>query len=334
MLFTSGSAGHPKGVQLSWQNIEAASEAICASLDFHAVKQQWLLLNLHYSFGLLGQLLPAIRMGAQTQRADHILEVVRALGDGELNGMISGVPSQLLTLCQLIERSQKKAAGVTHVVSAGAAVSASLRRQLCDVFPSATIYVNYGQTEASPRILCLNSNDENFHSDATGYPVGNLKTNISEEGELLVAGDQIMLGYLGDVPSPVIDGWLHTGDTASQAPSGLVTIIGRKDVVVNVGGEKVALANVEAAINALPGVTCGMVCPVANEHYGNALYAVLVFDAAPLSYAGLVKLLGEVVASHCIPSRFYQAQALPTNANGKLDRSKANAYFQAAQRII
>ncbi len=334
VLFTSGSAGHPKGVQLSWQNIEAASEAICASLDFHAVKQQWLLLNLHYSFGLLGQLLPAIRMGAQTQRADHILEVVRALGDGELNGMISGVPSQLLTLCQLIERSGKIAESVSHVVSAGAAVSPSLRKRLCEIFPSAIIYVNYGQTEASPRILCINSRDKHFHSDATGYPVGNLKTKIAEDGELLVAGDQIMLGYVGDMPNPVADGWLHTGDMASADDNGLVTVHGRKDFVVKVGGKKVALSEVEAALVVLPGISAAMVTTVASEEYGNALYALLVPESKPLKFASLVTMLSKVLETHCIPSRFYQVTSLPTNANGKLDRSKVDAVMQNAQRIL
>ncbi len=334
VLFTSGSSGQPKGVQLSLKNIMAACQAISQSLSFSDVSQQWLLLNLHYSFGLLGQLLPAVCAGVHTQRVGHILSIVRAAADNKLSGMLSGVPTQLSALCQLLAREKRVVASVSHVVLAGAAATPALRLELCKTFPEATIYVNYGQTEASPRILCLSSQDAFFHSEATGYAVGNLKTEIADDGELLVAGDQIMIGYLGDAANPVVDGWLHTGDLASKNGKGLITVRGRKDAVVKVGGKKVSLIEVEAALGALMGVSAAVVVSMDEEAYGSALYALLVLNNVSLDHATLLSLLSKRLPPHSIPSRFYRTENLPTNANGKVDRKKVYAFLQERRRIV
>lgn len=291
VLFTSGSFGQPKGVQLSWRNIDAASSSIIKSLDFQNVSHQWLQLNLHYSFGLLGQLLPALRSGVHTQWLDHMLALVQQLSGAESGGMVAGVPSQLLTLCQILAHKEPAASRVTHVVSAGAHVTESLRQTLHATFPEATIYLNYGQTEASPRILCLSNNDTKYFSSATGYTVGNMRVRLDESGELLAAGDQIMLGYLGDDSSPIVDGWLHTGDLAEINEQGLVTINGRKDSVVKIGGEKVALVEIETAINGLNEVMSAAVTAVDDSRCGKQLHAVMVFDSEKLSHTQLVAQL-------------------------------------------
>lgn len=322
VLFTSGSSGSPKGVELSRKNIDASSAAIIESLAFQGVSHQWLQINLHYSFGLLGQLLPALRCGVHTHWLNHMLALVQQLSETKPGGMISGVPSQLLTLCQIVAQNPGATAQVTHVVSAGCYVTESLRQTLHAIFPNATVYLNYGQTEASPRILCLSNNDTKYFSTATGYPVGNLDVKLADDGELLVAGDQIMLGYLGQGSSPVQDGWLHTGDLASIDEQGLVSIQGRKDSVVKISGEKVALVEIERAINGLSEVTSAAVTAIEDSHYGKQLRAVMVFDSKKLSHAQLVAQLGERLSAKKIPTFFYEVADLPKNMNGKLDRKR------------
>ncbi len=322
VLFTSGSSGRPKGVELSRKNIDASSAAIIESLAFHDVSHQWLQINLHYSFGLLGQLLPALRCGVHTHWLNHMLALVQQLSETNPGGMISGVPSQLLTLCQILAQNPGATAHVTHVVSAGCYVTESLRQTLHAIFPNATVYLNYGQTEASPRILCLSNNDTKYFSAATGYPVGGLDVKLADDGELLVAGDQIMLGYLGEENSPVQDGWLHTGDLASIDEQGLVSIRGRKDTVVKISGEKVALVEIERAINGLNEVTSAAVTAVEDSRCGRQLRAVMVFDSKKLSHAQLVAQLGEQLSAKKIPTFFYEVADLPKNLNGKVDRKR------------
>ncbi len=334
VLYTSGSSGKPKGVQLSRKNIESSISAIIQSLSFSRASFQWLQLNLHYSFGLLGQLLPALRCGVHTRWSDNLLVLVQQLSiSEETGGMISGVPSQFLTLCQLLMQKKCTVPSISHVVLAGAHATLSLRNTLQAVFPKAVIYLNYGQTEASPRILCLPSDDPQYMSSATGYPVGNMRVRLSEEGELLVAGDQLMIGYIGDDKSPILDGWLHTGDIAEISDDGLVTISGRLDSVVKIAGEKVALVEVETVLNAMSGVQSAVVDAIDDERYGKKIIALLVFSDSSFSRVNIIQSLSAQLAPHKIPTEFYSAENIPVNANGKCDRKQLSSYFVRENRL-
>ncbi|HSP77562.1 MAG TPA: class I adenylate-forming enzyme family protein, partial [Myxococcaceae bacterium] len=230
VLFTSGSTGAPRAVQLSRINVEANLRAVLASLDFHAAREQVLLLPLSYAFGLLGQLLPGLVAGTRTRLVGNLVELKALAEAGELRGMISGVPSHFETLLRLLGSASFPE--VSHVVSAGAPLSVPLRQRLREAFPRAHLYTNYGQTELSPRALCLRSDDPAFFSSATGYPVEGLSVKLTDSGELCFRGKQVMLGYLGDEAATrerLRDGWLQTGDLARLEPDGLVTVLGRND---------------------------------------------------------------------------------------------------------
>ena len=335
VLFTSGSTGMPRGVQLSRANIEANIAAVIHALDFAGAPGQVLFLPLSYSFGLLGQLLPALRAGVRTDVLDNLV-VLKALADrGALAGMLSGVPAHLETLLRLL--AGKPCPGVTHVISAGAPLHLGLRRRLLAAFPGARVYNNYGQTELAPRALCLRSDHAGFLSEAAGYPVGNLAVRLTAAGELCVRGDQVMLGYLGDaeatrarIPDIGDDdggdggGWLHTGDLATMDDSGLVSILGRNDELFQIGGERLGPAEIEAALAELPGVAGAAVASQANALHGAILVALLeVVDASSLPPAAeLRRRLRAALSPHKIPSRFYIVAALPRTASGKLQRER------------
>lgn len=329
VLFTSGSTGMPRAVQLSRANIEANIAAVVQALDFASAPGQVLFLPLSYSFGLLGQLLPALRAGVRTEILDNLV-VLKALVDrGALAGMLSGVPAHLETVLRLL--AGKPCPGVTHVISAGAPLHLGLRRRLLAAFPGARIYNNYGQTELAPRALCLRSDQAGFLSEAAGYPVGNLAVRLTDAGELCVRGDQVMLGYLGDAAATRArivemdgDGWLHTGDLATIDDSGLVTILGRNDELFQIGGERLGPAEIEAALAELPGVAHAAVLSQEDALYGASLVALLqMADASMLPRAAELRhRLRAVLSPHKIPGRFYTVAALPRTASGKLQRRR------------
>lgn len=247
ILLTSGSQGMPKLVQLSAANIHANCQAVIQSLRFEGVKDQLLFLPLHYSFGLLGQLLPALMTGVHTHLVNDFSMIHGVLQQGIMPSMWSGVPSHLQVLSKLIPALSNSPPQITHIISAGERFPLPLRKQLKKLFPNALIFNNYGLTEASPRILTLNSLDDAFLSDAVGYPVGDWQLTTSSDGELMAKGTQVMLGYLGSEESEqkVHHGWLHTGDLGEIKPNGLVFIEGRFDRGVNLNGEKVNLDAIE-----------------------------------------------------------------------------------------
>nr|WP_277619257.1 AMP-binding protein [Legionella norrlandica] len=93
ILFTSGSTGQVKAVQLSNSNIQANCHAVIKALGFEKVQNQLLFLPLSYSFGLLGQLLPGLIAGLSTQLITQFTDIKMLMEQGIIPQMWSGVPS-------------------------------------------------------------------------------------------------------------------------------------------------------------------------------------------------------------------------------------------------
>ena len=86
----------------------------------------------------------------------------------------------------------------------------------------------YGQTEASP-VISVNR-PGSARAETVGPALPDVQVKLSEEGELLVRGPNVMRGYWRDqeATSQVLrDGWLHTGDLADIDPDGHIRIVGR-----------------------------------------------------------------------------------------------------------
>ncbi|MCM2277150.1 MAG: fatty acid--CoA ligase family protein [Oligoflexia bacterium] len=338
VLFTSGSTGAPKAVQLSRRNIEANTRAVIRSLDFDRATEQTLFLPLSYSYGLLGQVLPAFATGVPSLLLERFIDVRELLDAGEARGMWSGVPSHWEALLRLTRGQDGKCQGITHVVSAGAPMSVDLRKRLRERFPRATLYNNYGLTEASPRVLSFSSRDPAFFVEGVGYPVGDFSVKLTPEGELCVQGSQVMLGYLGDAPGTaekIRDGWLHSGDGATLAANGLVTIHGRKDELFNIGGERTSPHEIAAALRDVPGVEDVAILIEDDPLYGAKILAFVVCgdSLAASGRAGLQAALASRLSPLKLPREYFRLTRLPRGANGKLLRAELAALKGSATRI-
>lgn len=112
------------------------------------------------------------------------------------------------------------------------------------------ILQGYGLTETSPSIA-INTRQRN-RPDTVGLPLRDVEVRIGDSNELLARGPNVMLGYWKDADATREtigeDGWLHSGDQA-EINDGFIRITGRlKDIVVLASGEKIAPADMEAAI--------------------------------------------------------------------------------------
>ncbi len=110
-----------------------------------------------------------------------------------------------------------------------------------------TLLQGYGQTEASPLISCNRklSNDPK----TVGPPVRNVRVKISDEGEILVKGMNLMQGYWKKsvlTKKTIINGWLHTGDLGEIDKQGRIIITGRKkDLIITSGGDNISGQRIE-----------------------------------------------------------------------------------------
>jgi acyl-coenzyme A synthetase/AMP-(fatty) acid ligase len=167
----------------------------------------------------------------------------------------------------------------------------------------------YGMTEAGVIATDLFGRNRPALAPAPGM------TLRAEGGEILLATDASPYVGLSD-PTRWVDGWLHTRDAGDVDPgTGLVTIRGRLDSQVSVGGLKVDLTEVEQALATLPGVVEVVVA------WDGAIEAFVVHEAGPAGLQVLKEALAERLAGYKRPRRLTLVPRLPRTATGKLVRS-------------
>ncbi len=159
--------------------------------------------------------------------------------------------------------------------------------------------------------------------DGTELPSG-------EPGEVCVRGEQVCTGYWGDPESTTSafrDGWLRTGDVGVLDDDGLLTIVDRAKDIIITGGENVASREVEDVIGGHPLVSRVAVVGVADDQWGEAVWAVVV--ARPDAEHDPVRLKAEIaararrhLAAFKVPKQMVLAEDLPINAGGKVQKAE------------
>jgi long-chain acyl-CoA synthetase len=153
----------------------------------------------------------------------------------------------------------------------------------------------YGQTEAAPVIAC--NVPSRIKIDTVGPPLDGVRVRIAEDGEILVAGDNVMKGYWNDpqaTAQALVDGWLHTGDVGWIDDDGCIHITDRKrDFIKNSGGEMISPARVEGYLTLEPEIAQAMVFGDRRPY----LVAVVVPDADfARAFAGQNGMAAEIAA--------------------------------------
>jgi len=152
-------------------------------------------------------------------------------------------------------------------------------------------------------------------------------------GEVLVAGAGVARGYLG-LPGPTAERFLpdpfgsepggrlyRTGDLARYLPDGNVEFVGRRDDQVNVRGFRVEPGEVEAALEAHPGVVQAVVVARADSAGAGRLVAHVLLATPGPGPDELRRFLRERLPDHLVPAVFVPAERFPLTPNGKIDRA-------------
>ncbi|UGQ12386.1 amino acid adenylation domain-containing protein [Yinghuangia sp. ASG 101] len=156
-------------------------------------------------------------------------------------------------------------------------------------------------------------------------------------GELWIGGAGVALGYRGDPARTAErfvthDGtrWYRTGDLGRYQPDGTLEFLGRADDQVKIAGNRVEVGEVEAALQAHPGIAGAAVVKTGHHATGSLVAFVTAPDGPP---PDLAAWLADRLPPYALPTAITPLDTLPLTANGKIDRSRLARHAGAARPV-
>ena len=209
---------------------------------------------------------------------------------------------------------------------------------------------NYGQTEFAGAIAFERFSDVRAGNRpastvgrvAPGVHVrilddGGRELSEGEIGHIWARGGGSMAGYLdadGRPQDPGNAGWIATGDLGYVHDRDMLTVVGRVRDVIICGGFNIYPAQVEAALNRLPGIVESAVASLGDERLGEIPVAVLVTgDGADPGIDEVREALRRDLTAYELPRRLAVVKSLPRTELGKIDRVAVSALFRATDQV-
>lgn len=366
ILFTSGTTGISKGVELSQKNIVSNINDI-RRMDFaQNVKGDPIVMSvlpIYHTFELTVDNLGVLYCGATVCINDKLENIVANMQRFRpavilivptiaevfykkiMESMESGKNKRKAAFAKKCNRTlgkmkidarrtlyksvlAKLGGNLTNIVVGGAA----LRPEIGEAFEEFGIhmYQGYGLTECAP-LVAANYPDNNKYG-SVGQPVSYMKVKIVDQ-EILVKGDGVMRGYYKNpqaTAEAIQDGWFHTGDLGYQDGDGYLYITGRsKNLIILDNGKNIYPEELESYIMKVPGVKDVMV------YDDNGKISALVLPTRPGDNAlakeikqGIRKINENLPAYKRITGLDYRAQEFPKTTTLKIKRAEVMAWLK------
>lgn len=264
ICFTSGSSGNPKGVMISYKNISYTIAYQIEYLSRFKNKNTISLLPLGHIYGCIDEFVRNMYIGTHVYILRNTVSAEQIVKSYQIIQPCYVALVPFLLQCFLDTLSNKVEQPVTNffgqkiekVFVAAAELPQNIEEKLLQV--GLPLLKGYGTTECSPSIANSITCEQKIGS--VGKVVSKTKISVAPNGEILVKGENVMLGYYKDPEATAQkidkDGWLHTGDKGHLDEDGYLYVEGRleQDIIVLPNGENIRPDSIEVLINAMPEV--------------------------------------------------------------------------------
>jgi acyl-CoA synthetase (AMP-forming)/AMP-acid ligase II len=251
------------------------------------------------------------------------------------------VPALLQFMFIAPQRAQSDLSSIRWIATGASPVPLSLLAQYKEI--GIEIHQAYGLTEScGPGTLLLPA-DAAAKPGSCGKPQMHTQARVVTEagadiaadghevGELILAGQHMMLGYWNNpeaTAEALRDGWLYTGDLCTVDEDGFITICDRKKDMIISGGENIYPAELENVLAACPEVQEAAVIGVSSEKWGETPLAIIVASAGSQPTQETLKAYCKsTLAGYKVPHLYEMVDALPRNASGKLLKQQLREQF-------
>lgn len=345
VMFTSGSTGDPKGVQIGRESVGLLGDWMLGS--FGLGDAPVFMNQAPFSFDLsMYEVFATLASGGACVLNSRELIATPAAWIARLaeQGITVWVSTPSFAHQQLANRDFSPATLPTlrTFLFCGEPLPAALAKKLRQRFPDAAILNTYGPTEATVATTWIEITDAVL-AQHDPLPVGHAKPDcelLVTDGEICIVGDHVMRGYLNRADLNEQKLFVHadgrrgfrTGDLGQMEEGGLLFCRGRMDDQIKLNGYRIELAEIDEALHGLPGAEGGA-CAVLRRPDGTAVRLIgfvtgaavageqpAFLDAQALS--NWKDLLAQRLPPYMVPSELVACPALPMSNNHKIDRKK------------
>lgn len=326
MLFTTGSTSQPKGVLLSMEAIMADAENL---IEAHGYQHDltFVICGPIHHFGSWSKVLPTLVSGATLCLLEGLKDteaLFEALASARHTATFL-VPSAIRMLMQLnAQRLTSLAQNIDFIETGAAPIAIADMEQLHALLPQTRLYNTYASTETG--VVCTYP----FHvaqpmASCVGPAMRHAHVRLDGEGHIAVKGRMIMSGYLheavandGKLPEPKE---IVTSDIGRMDAEGNLFITGRDSDFINVGGLKVAPAEVEDVVMSLPEVADCICIAVAHPMMGQIPKLLVVMKSGfAFNKRDIIQHLKSHLETFKIPLQYEEISEVKKTFNGKKDR--------------